>query len=476
MRTIRNLGDLKIFFKKYVKIPIIGIGVTAFNRLGLEDVIPSYQIICLGYSLDIELAEKDIPILSLEEEISPEHLPGKRNSTTVLKRRKTQQYLKSFKKKPALLFYKVSSKIEKICQENGWLMIANPVKYGKQTIENKIKFRKILEECKIPLILGEVVDGSTMLTTNFKELAKKYGLPFVIQHPIRGGGKGTFFIKGEQDFENLKVREKTELQRIKVIVAKYIKGPSPSLTGCVTKHGILYTNLQYQLLDIPELFSPKKGSGLFCGHDWTSSDFSEKISKQAYDYTEKLGGYFQKIGYKGIFGLDFVLDQKMGKLYVTECNPRLLGSFPVLPMVQIKNKEIPLLALHILEFLNIDYEIDIDEINQMVQQKKTGAQMIIHNLEEKPTKIYNQLKAGVYRLENNELSYQRPGYSLKHLRKEDEFVICDGVPFLGTKLSENERIMRILTLNSVLGKSGQLSPWAKKIVKLVYQSLDLKLN
>jgi len=57
------------------------------------------------------------------------------------------------------------------------------------------------------------------------------------------------------------------------------------------------------------------------------------------------------MGYKGIFGLDFVLDEKTNKLYIIECNPRLLGSFPTLNMVQLLNNEPLILAFHILEFL-----------------------------------------------------------------------------------------------------------------------------
>ncbi len=469
-KKIRNLADIRNLFRK-IDTPIIGIGVTAFNRIGLEDMIPNYRIVCLRYSLNTQLIEKDIPILSLEKEIAPEHLLRRRNSTTVLKHRKTQACLKSFKKKPALLFYKVSSQIEEICQRSNWIMIANPKRYGKETIENKIKFRKILEECGVPSIPGEVTD---FFKIEFKDLAKKYELPFVIQHPTKGGGKGTFFIKNEEDFENLKMEKRDQFKETEVIVAKFVKGPSPSLTGCVTRYGIVYTSLQYQLLDIPELFSPEKGSGLFCGHDWSASDFSKEVSDQAYSYTRKIGEYFKKIGYQGIFGLDMIVDKKTGQLYVVECNPRLLGSFPVLPMVQIRNNEIPLLALHVLEFLDVDYEIDVEEINRMVQQKKQGAQIIMHNLEGVPAKTTLELKAGVYKIKDNKLVYQRAGYALRHLIDKEEFLITDGVPQKGSRYSKNGRIMRILTLGKVLDSYKKLNPWARNVAVMVYQSLGLE--
>jgi len=76
------------------------------------------------------------------------------------------------------------------------------------------------------------------------------------------------------------------------------------------------------------------------------------------------------MGYKGIFGLDFVLDEEDRKLYVVECNPRLVASYPTLNMAQLLNNEPSILAFHVLEFLNIDYEINLEEINRLMRQKK----------------------------------------------------------------------------------------------------------
>jgi predicted ATP-grasp superfamily ATP-dependent carboligase len=484
--TIKDLVTLKKIFNQ-IKTPIFGVGVYAFNRLGLEKIVPRYRILALRYSLDTALIEKDIEVLSLEKGMGTKHIRQPRNATTVLKHERTKKYLQQFKE-PALIVYKPFKKMEKTCQENGWYLMANSSRFGKELFENKIKFRNILEQLDLAVPPGEITPIDQL---SYDHLMNKYGLPLVIQHPTRGGGKGTFFIYNQLDFEHalkkLKRPIDEENKKIttppsEVIVSQFIQGPSPSITGCVTKHGVLSTNLQHQILDIPQLYNPQKGSGLFCGHDWTSSRFPQKVSQQAYQCVEKIGYYFKKYGYRGIFGLDFVLDEKTNQLYLTECNPRLLGSFPTLNMVQLLNNEVPILACHVLEFLDpiknhgasVDCQIDVEKVNKLMRQEKIGAQMILHNLSGHWARNYQQLKAGVYKIKNNKLVHLRAGYDLKHLQGKEEFLITEGVPLRKSHFSPNRRLCRILTLNKVLEAPRQLTPWARQVSETVYQAFDIR--
>ena len=480
---IKDLETQKQYLKQ-IKTPIFGAGVYAFDRLGLENIIDNYRIIALRYGLDTELIEKDIEVLSIEKGMGTRHIQEPRNATTIIKHPKTKEYLDKYApaNNPAILVLKTSTKMEKICLENNWKLLANPTTFGKETLENKIKFRRILKEINIDVPPGKIASVDKL---HYGHLINKYGLPFVIQHPTKGGGKGTFFIKNQEDFnmalDKLKGKwieedEETKFEAIsEAIVAKFIQGSSPSITGCVTKHGILSTNLQHQVLDIPQLFSPTRGSGLFCGHDWTGSRFNQEINQQAYEITEKIGQYFKEMGYKGIFGLDFVLDEEIKKLYLIECNPRLLGSFPTLNMVQAINNEPSILGFHVLEFLDINYQIDLNEINRLMRQDKIGAQMMPHNLTEHWAINHKEIKAGAYKLENDKLKYLRPGYDLKHLENEEEFILTDGIQYKKSPFSPNRRLGRIITLNKVLDDSyKELTPWAKQVTKATQEAFDLK--
>ncbi|MFY9457942.1 MAG: ATP-grasp domain-containing protein [Candidatus Spechtbacterales bacterium] len=478
---ITDLPTLKQFFRDNIKTPIFGVDVYAFDRLGLEDIAQNYRILALRYSRDTKLIEKNIEVFSLEKGLGTKHLKAPRNSTTVLTHPRTKEYLSKFAA-PALIAYKSSSKMERVCRENGWTLVAPLVKFGKALFEDKIKFRKILEEIGVTPPPGEILPVKDL---DFPALKKKYGVPFVLQHPRRGGGKGTFFISSQdgwhkamrklrvQDIEGKEVAE--DISNLEVIVAKYINGPSPSITGCVTRHGILSTNPQYQLIDIPELYNPAKGSGLFCGHDWTSSRFPREIERQAYDAVEKVGRYFKAFGYKGIFGVDFVLDEEKQKLYVTESNPRLLGSFPTLTMVQIRNNEPPIIAFHVLEYLNANYEIDINQINDLLRKPKKGAQMFPHNLTGHWVRSNAKVRAGVYKLLNGKLKFIRSGYEMRHLKYEDEFLLTDGVLEKKAHYSPNRRLGRIITLGPLLLKNKKaLTPWAGQIALRIHDKFRLK--
>ncbi len=478
---IRDLESLKKFLKNNVRNPVFGVGVHAFNRLGLENVLPKYRIITLRYSLDTALIEKDMEVFSLEKGMGTKHINAPRNSTTVLCHPRTQTYLNSFKEQPVIIPYKASYKMERVCQKNNWILAASGTRFGKALFEDKIKFRRILEKIGIAVPPGETARFKNL---NYKELREKYGLPFVIQHPRRGGGKGTFFIKNEDNFKNAfqKIAKsededsptKENLEKLELIVAKFIKGSSPSIIGCVTRHGILMTTLQHQVLDIPECYNPEKGSGLFCGHDWTASRFSDDVYNVAFEYVEKIGKYFQKNGYKGIFGIDMVLEKDTNKLYVVEANPRLVAQFPTILMAQFLNNEPLILAFHLLEYLRIDYNIDVAQINKLMQQPKKGAHLFLHNLSGRWARNKKTIRAGVYVLRGNELQYKRPGYDLKHIKNNDEFIITESVPLLNSYFSPNRRLVRILTLKSVIKKHDKLNNWAQKVVTITYNAFCLK--
>jgi len=232
--------------------------------------------------------------------------------------------------------------------------------------------------------------------------------------------------------------------------------------------------LQYQLLDIPELWNLQKGSGLFSGHDWAQANFSDHANQQANKIAERLGAHFATLGYKGIFGLDMLLDKDTDKLYVVECNPRLLGSFPCLPMIQEVNGEPNILGFHTLEFLNHNYRIDIKSVNTVMRRPKPGGQMICHNLLYCWAANQQELTAGVYSYRAGKFIWQRPGYHYKHLQNNNEFLLADGVPVKDSKLTPNQRLLRILSLRGVINKqSYKLNDWGHQVATWVYNQLEI---
>mgnify|MGYP005839158131 CR=1 FL=1 len=472
---IKNLKEIKGIFKK-TKNPIFGGAVYAFERLGPEKFIENYNLLSLYNSAETALIKKDISLFCLEDKIKKRESP--RNSTSLLLNKETQRYIneKSKDKKPLILVYKSSYKIEKLAKKKNWIIAIAPKKFGKKLLENKVNFRKILKKIKVAPPPGKIVSLNFLKNRRLSDLEREFGMPFVIQHPGKGGGKGTFFIKNSKVFSFAKKYLRKERPK-EIIISKFIKGPSPSITGCVTRHGILSTRPQYQICDEPLLnIRPKRG-GLFCGHDWSSGgNFSKNILKQAKEAVDRVGTYFKKIGYKGIFGLDFILDEQSEKLYVVECNPRLLASLPVLTMVQYENGEIPIIAFHLLEYLNIPYFIDIKKINSQMWQKKEGAQMFLYNPFKKRAKKKNDFNPGIYLSREKNLRFLRSAYELSHIKNTNEFLFTDGVPRKDDILKGYQRI-RIITKKGVLDRDyKRVNKKTKEFLKITIKSFKKKFK
>lgn len=447
---IKNNTDLKRVFKK-IKIPIFGVSVYAFERLGPENFIENYELISLYDSKETDLIKKDLPVFCLEEKVKKRIKP--RNSTTLICHPKVQEFLhkKSGDKKPIILVYKTSTRMEREAKNNNFELAVAPFRFGKKFLENKVKFRRILEKIGIKVPPGKIVPISFLANRKLRDLKKEFGFPFVVQHPQKGGGKGTFFIKDQKSFNTAKQflrREKTE----EFIITRFVKGPSPSMTGCVTRHGVISTRPQYQICDEPLLNRNPGRGGLFCGHDW-SLPFSDKVLKQAKEAVDKIGKYFKKEGYKGIFGLDFILDAKEEALYVVECNPRLLASFPALTMVQIANNELPIIAFHLLEYTGVSYNININKINEQMWEKKEGSQMYLHNPFKKKATQEIELRAGIYKKEKENkkinLKFIKDAYKFSDLKNKNEYLFTDGIQKKGSIIKGSQRL-RILNKGSAL--------------------------
>ncbi len=468
----REIGEDYTFF---------GIGIHAFNRLGPQGFISRYQILCLEKSLEDSLIKKDVAVFCLKDYAKNYCSQAPKNSNTILKHAKTQQYIKknTFKKQAVIIPYKPYVAMRKKARQNGWIIAANPCRFGKKLFENKILFRQLLIRENLPVTPGEIINAPQEIITKFPRLKERYGLPLVVQHPSKGGGKGTFFIKSIEDAQKV-----LPLLEGQTLILKFIKGPSPSITGCVTPWGIAYTRPQYQILDqaVCHNLKANQGNGLWCGHDWTfSRDHLSPIAlNNMYEATVRVGECLKSQNYKGIFGLDFIQDEDTGKVYISECNPRLLGSFPVMTMVQQQNSEVPILALHILAFLTLSPKHNnimrhlFNATDAQMQKAKSGAQLVIHNQENCWAQSHNIIKPGVYKIKNRHLSYMRKGYSLSHLKKTGEFLLSDGLLYRGSLVAPNHRIMRLITSSQLLEDYNKLNDWAIEAVQASYQALKLK--
>jgi len=481
MLNIKNYQDFAKFLDKKLDPhgTIFGVGVTAFMRFFPGIWLKNFKVITFKDSKDNKVLENYAEIFCLKKR-RPSIKLRFSNANNLLRNKTARNYISSFKGKKILFLYRSNNNIQNAVRPLGVNIIANKSKINK-IFENKASFRKVMDKVGIKPILGKTFEFGEFKGKDYKFFKKKYSAKFVIQLPdfMLGGGKGTLFIKNEKDFKKFKVQIKEGKFHGKVLtevnVTKFKEGLSCSVVCCATKYGTLVSRIQRQIIDIPQIISPKKGNGLFCGHVF-GPEFSPQIVKQSQEIAQKLGKYMYKLGYKGIFGIDLIVNKKENEVYPVECNARYTGAFPMLSMIHLKYKIIPLDFFHFLEFLNIPYKINVSQLNKMYQELISGSHIILSNTKDYSLKVKKELEVGVYNFnpKNKKLVFKKETIFYDDLENDNDFILVDGIPKKGAEIKKWKglaRICHVLFKGNILQSNGQLKDKNLKIVRSIYKKL-----
>jgi hypothetical protein len=168
-----------------------------------------------------------------------------------------------------------------------------------------------------------------------------------------------------------------------------------------------------------------------------------------------------------------VVVDKEGKIWPIECNSRYTGAFPVYTMMQLDRGETSIDVWHLLEWMGVDYEMDLDEVQKVAREPKEGAHFHLHNIERKMVTPTRTVKAGVYRMKNEKVEWVRDGFSLLDIRDKNEMVLADKVVGERMVLKPAERIGRLIFKRRVLDDKGRLLPEIQKVVKAIYSQFEL---
>ena len=467
-----------------VRWPVVGIGVTAFNRCAPGFFLPDYRMVCQKNSADLAVIEKKMKVVCVERDF-PREKARRYNSLSILKSRGVKRYLKRLAEENrgrlGVFVYKSSRNIERICDYYGWRIVGNRAKV-RDRWENKKFFREALEKVGIEPIPAERFSVEEVNWEKVVEVRKRLGGRRVVMRlpeVTRGGGQGTVFVETKEDFEKFERvlaerRKKFELKN--VFIAKFIRGESPSMTGCVTRYGVLCGPLQTQVLDQSLLVDREKGSGLFCGHDWSFGWWPEQVWRQAARVVRRFGEFIYKKGYLGVFGIDFLVEEN-GRVWPVECNPRYTGAFPVFSMLQMEAGEPSFDVFHLLEHLGVDYEVDLEAVQRLYWRRKEGAHLVLSNRTNRRLRVKGQVRAGVWRFEKGRIEFVREGFEVGDIKDpEREFVLTDGVPLKGGVVRPRLRCGKMVFKRRVLETRQRLFAEVAEMVRQVYERMGLEFR
>ncbi len=435
------------------------------RAMGLCGVLPNYHIVHILKTQYLKhFDDTGVHYFCLEDENgSINTFSG--GARVLLKEQSVLDYLGKYKKETNFAqTFKVSSAFVKNIQSQKLNTINNDVSTSRLFEEKLTQYQEFAQYVPFPHSLISRFDQVTFL-----QVVQKLGEKFVVQFARGHTGSGTHIIETEEEFDKLQVENSQKTVKF----ASFVEGKIYTINACATKAGIFVGGLSLQLTGDKGLGATK---GATIGNDWSiraNISSYENILKKI----EIIGNLMYKKGFKGMFGVDFIVREN-GDCVIIEINARQTASVPMYTKIQLLKGEIPLSALHLLEFFNLDIYHKPAEYNNRNIEPDNYSQVFIRA--ENDIVINHQVNMGVYRLQGDNaainrytdevesttifldedrdksLLFQKYAVSIDFMDKQGILVLT---PIAGRIVKKGEEITRIQLNQSAIDNSGEISPW-----------------
>lgn len=445
---VNNLNLLKNLNK-----PIFYLTNDVARGIGLENILPNYHIVCLDDHPLIDILEKaGVSVFCLERQLGLRNSVY-RNSGTILSHPKVLSFIKekSNGETPNILFFKPQRRIEILAEKNGFNLIGNSVSVNR-FFEDKISFFEICQKENLPVPPGETED---LQKINYSELVRKYGERQVVQFGRGWAGNSTVIISEEKQILNLKQK----FGHIKVKVNKYLNCRTILNNAVIYKEDVFVSEPALQIKADINLTSTPTGTG---GRQWPcelENGQKEKIKV----ISDRVGETMKRKGFKGFFGLDFLVEEKTGEVYLAENNARLTYSVPFFTKLELKSGVFPLLGYHLSAFFS-DRVLEKTDYEPVLIK---GGEIVARNTEDYPVKVWGEVKTGLYR---QNFEYKKEVYFLEETDASDIFL----------NTAAKDRVVNpeieyavIDTKNNVCDENGEIREEYLSIIKKVKERLKL---
>jgi len=354
MNLLSSIDEIKEFFKQNTT-PIYYVAPNSFNLMGIEKWVSNFRFIAYEDSFDGQLESlfvpkklrpktefKDTPqitnyLLSHPEVIDFINQNGKPDDNGKVVFLLFDERTKSLAEKLNLEVYCPSASL---------------ISY----LNNKSHLGDIAEKAEVACVPNILAKLNSYM--HLKPLAGSLGDDLVIQTPYGHSGENTFFISNEADYK--KYADTIEKEKY-VKIMKRLDSYGAAIEACVTKSGVVLSPVFKRLVGIGELTPNQAG---WCGNTLTPNTFSKQVTDKIKEYTTKFGNHILEQGYRGSFQLDFMIDKEdQDEIYLGEFNPLLTAISSLTNNLYFANNRIPIFLFHLLEWMDIPFNIDIEELN-----------------------------------------------------------------------------------------------------------------
>jgi biotin carboxylase len=382
---LAGIPAIRNFFRTS-QTPVYFVSATAFNLLGIDRWVRTLRFINYYDSFDGWHPNVFVP-----RERPPRTFESIEGIVNYLLGHKEVGDLVRARDGGKAAFLMFDEETEELARELG-LDVAFPPASLRHRLDSKIETTRLGNDAGVPSVPN--VMGMATSYPDLLELAAGAGLgsDLVVQTPYGDSGQTTFFIADEEGWKDSE--KKVAGEPIKVM--KRIEPRELAIEGVITRHGTLVGPLMAELVGFEEL-TPYDGG--WCGDDVSPELLTEQQRRVARERTVAMGERLRREGYRGYFELDFLLDADTGDLWLGELNPRVTGASSITNVTSVAYGDMPLFLFHLLEFMDVDYEIDVGELNDrwaQVQNLDEWTQFILKQTEDVTERITGAPASGIW--------------------------------------------------------------------------------
>jgi hypothetical protein len=413
-RRLKNISEVRHFFRTN-DVPIIFFGATPFNLLGLDRWVRNFSYVTYYDAWDGAhprvFTPKDKPYQEFES--------GEEINNWLLTNPEVRAYIdaatpRGVRPKVAMVFF--DSETEDICKELGYDLIL-PAASLRQHLDSKIVTTRLGNEAgapSVPNVLTRVDDWAGL-----QAVAEKAGLgdELVVQTPYGDSGKTTFFISSEADWK----KHSADIVGEEIKVMRRINNRPVAVEAVLTRCGTVVGPFMSELIGYKKL-TPSRGG--WCGNEMFPEVLTGESRRTATQLVRRLGDRLAKEGYRGFFEVDVLVDTDTGEVYLGELNPRISGASSITNVTAGAYADVPLFLFHILEYMNVDFDLDVDEINDRWEELASAdvwSQMVMKETDDIVQQLTSTPRTGQYALDKSgALVFRRAALDWHQLQNESE--------------------------------------------------------
>ncbi len=413
-RRLKNISEVRHFFRTN-DVPILFFGATPFNLLGLDRWVRNFSYITYYDAWDGAhprvFTPADKPYREFES--------GEEINNWLLTNAEVRAHIdaatpRGVRPKVAMVFF--NSETEDICKELGYDLIL-PAASLRQHLDSKIVTTRLGNEAgapSVPNVLTRVDDWAGV-----QAVAQKAGLgdELVVQTPYGDSGKTTFFISSEADWK----KHSADIVGDEIKVMRRINNRPVAVEAVLTRCGTIVGPFMSELIGYKRL-TPARGG--WCGNEMFPEVLTGESRRTATQLVRRLGDRLAKEGYRGFFEVDVLVDTDTGEVYLGELNPRISGASSITNVTAGAYADVPLFLFHILEYMNVDFDLDVDEINERWEELASAdvwSQMVMKETDDIVQRLTATPRTGQYSLDaSGGLVFRRPALDWHQLQNERE--------------------------------------------------------